>query len=546
MRASESRHSESNLHLRRTVDDFLWLQKLHSYIMVVYIPLCLAVVIYSCIWSDIFGKAGEYSDLSTDWQACMVQADYAYIPLKGLISSGQAKAGGFLKTCVLTELFTPSQCQYNDTRVITCISNINSQCLQKIPSIDVPNVGLPSGHFLTTLSYIGVQCIVFSAIAHASLNRALRHPSWLVSTIGGLIWLLYSVVTFYTVTPAFPVPNQLNGTLLSLLYYGATYTKYSEFNNSDNNCGPAYRYLWGYLTIILLLVLSVFFALNLAIYAEVIRYKSKNREKYEPLAHAFIPCVLAVFLVIFYILMAVSKIGSTINELIGIAKFGYTEQEAADAGKTIWYEKVFYPFQVPALDISTVLFVLVFSSILRGYTIQSISAYRMAAVGSVAFVLVSYPAIVGAFQFYYYNDFEDYDTCWAYFQGSSTGFFGYPDVNESKFYCQMFRLSLVGFCGLFIMMHLTAVACFLTTHANSHRESEVLEPLESMQERLSMQSNKPSPTANPIIRSSLQAGSSSAGVKATIFTPAEAVYVGDRLSVDRPSYGDITTLKEIN
>lgn len=47
----------------------------------------------------------------------------------------------------------------------------------------------------------------------------------------------------------------------------------------------------------------------------------------------------------------------------------------------------------------------------------------------------------------------------------------------------MFRLSLVGFCGLFVVMHLTAVACFLTTRANSHRESEVLEPLESMQER---------------------------------------------------------------
>ena len=59
----------------------------------------------------------------------------------------------------------------------------------------------------------------------------------------------------------------------------------------------------------------------------------------------------------------------------------------------VWYEKVFYPFQVPALDIATVLFVLVFSSILRGYTIQSISAYRLAAIGSVAFVLVSYPAI---------------------------------------------------------------------------------------------------------------------------------------------------------
>ena len=119
-----------------------------------------------------------------------------------------------------------------------------------------------------------------------------------------------------------------------MLYYGATYTKYSEFNNSDNNCGPGYRYLWGYLTLILLLVLSVFLTLIIAIYAEVIRYKSKNRAKYEPLAHAFIPCILAVFLVIFYIFMAIAKIGSTINELIGIAKFGYTEAEAAAAGKT--------------------------------------------------------------------------------------------------------------------------------------------------------------------------------------------------------------------
>lgn len=72
--------------------------------------------------------------------------------------------------------------------------------------------------------------------------------------------------------------------------------------------------------------------------------------------------------------------------------------------------------------------------------------------------------------------------------------------------------------------------------------------------RLSMQSNKPSASTNPIIiRSSLQTGSqptlqlgSEVAAKATIFTPAEAVYVGDRLSVDRPSYGDITTLKELN
>ena len=81
-------------------------------------------------------------------------------------------------------------------------------------------------------------------------------------------------------------------------------------------------------------MLSVLFALVIAVYAEVIRYKSKNRAMYEPLSHAFIPCVLSVFLVIFYIFMEIAKIGSTVNELIGIAKFGYTEEEAAIAGKT--------------------------------------------------------------------------------------------------------------------------------------------------------------------------------------------------------------------
>ena len=152
----------------------------------------------------------------------MVQADYAYIPLRSLIKDGQAKAGVFLQKCITTELLNDTQCIITDPNVVTCLSNINKQCLQKVPSITVPDVGLPSGHFLTTLSYvgkwyfavhpysmqrtnatvcIGVQCIVFSAIAHATLNRALRHPSWLVSTIGGLIWLLNSLLTFYTVTP---------------------------------------------------------------------------------------------------------------------------------------------------------------------------------------------------------------------------------------------------------------------------------------------------------------------------------------------------------
>lgn len=47
----------------------------------------------------------------------------------------------------------------------------------------------------------------------------------------------------------------------------------------------------------------------------------------------------------------------------------------------------------------------------------------------------------------------------------------------------MFRLSLTGYCGLFALMHFIAVACLHTSRVNAHRDSEVLEPLEQMQER---------------------------------------------------------------
>ena len=54
---------------------------------------------------------------------------------------------------------------------------------------------------------------------------------------------------------------------------------------------------------------------------------------------------------------------------------------------------MFYPFVQPSLDISTLMYMTVFTSILRGYTIQSISAYRLAFASSLVFTIVSYPAI---------------------------------------------------------------------------------------------------------------------------------------------------------
>ena len=56
-----------------------------------------------------------------------------------------------------------------------------------------------------------------------------------------------------------------------------------------------------------------------------------------------------------------------------------------------------------------------------------------------------------------------------------------------------------------------------------------------------MQSSNPAATMSPFIRGSVKPGLQ----PATITTPAEVVFVGDRSSVDRPSYADVATLKEL-
>ena len=56
-----------------------------------------------------------------------------------------------------------------------------------------------------------------------------------------------------------------------------------------------------------------------------------------------------------------------------------------------------------------------------------------------------------------------------------------------------------------------------------------------------MQSSNPAATMSPFIRGSVKPGLQ----PATITTPAEVVFVGDRSSVDRPSYADVAALKEL-
>ena len=60
-----------------------------------------------------------------------------------------------------------------------------------------------------------------------------------------------------------------------------------------------------------------------------------------------------------------------------------------------------------------------------------------------------------------------------------------------------------------------------------------------MADRLSMQSNNPAATMSPFIKGNMQTGAY------PLSTPAEVVIIGDRSSVDRPSYADVASLKDL-
>ena len=232
------------------------------------------------------------------------------------------------------------------------------------------------------------------------------------------MWFFVAIFTYYTVNPIFPVPAQTNSTLLSYLFYNHSFNKYSGLNNGNNMCEDAFRYVWVYLTFNLLIATTVFLGIFLAIYGEVVRYKSVNKKTYEPLEHTIIPCILGIFAVIFYALILTAKIVSSITELLGIEDFNLTIAQAGLSKLPIWFPPIWFPFVQPTLDIATILGIFCFMSILRGYTIQSVTAFRLACMCSFVYALSMYPAVVGGFQFYRTNDFSNFDTCWSYFMES--------------------------------------------------------------------------------------------------------------------------------
>lgn len=223
---------------------------------------------------------------------------------------------------------------------------------------------------------------------------------------------------------------------------------------------------------LILVGVTVLLAL-IGIRAEVARQHTPRRSYYHRLGNTTLPVVLTAMLFVGYFIAIFAKADFSIALLEVLNK-----DESKTKNSSV---SSLFPFSVGALDITTVLLVVNMMAVIRGYTHQSVSAFRLAAVSAVVQVATAYPAIIANIRYYDNNELSDDTKCRDFFINYGTTVlnpFGVPDDAEAERYCQDWRVSLAGQVMVFVFMHVQAVSCAFTFKANSGRPSEVFDALD--------------------------------------------------------------------
>lgn len=271
---------------------------------------------------------GTLSTTAEHWEACIIQPSYLYIP----IAENIALSSQPFSECLAEQLLGPF-CLGGGGNATTCAVNTLG-CVDLKPEPN-PDPALPVGMFAQALTAIGLQVIVFSVIGHAVLDRALRHPSWLPSSIAFIIWTTFAMLTFYTVNPIMPVSNQTNSTLMLIMNYMKK-SKFDDMNNGDNKCDTAFNLIWGYLAVMLVVVLQSLMICVISFRAEYVRLTNPRRKKPEGLDNTWSVCVLCGLSMVFYLCIASGKIMANFTVTDAIESSNFTAEDAAADGLPFW------------------------------------------------------------------------------------------------------------------------------------------------------------------------------------------------------------------
>lgn len=289
-----------------------------------------------------------------------------------------------------------------------------------------------------------------------------------------VFWACFATLTYYTVSPLLPVPAKINSTMLVLMRY-STPSTFDALGTEDGDCDMAYTLVWLYIAGQLVMAFSVFSLSILLGIGEYCRQHTPNRKYYAQLSNTVLPTFVIGISMFGYLLFAAAKADSSFLAISAIEDY--------KGDQAMQFDKSFFPFQSGSFDISTILFILSFMSVCRGYSRQSVSSFRLAAATSALYFTTAFPGVVAGISFYREYEFYDDEKCRDFFRtGSVAATFGYPNKSDAEHYCTDFRLALAAGCILFSSMILQAIACARTFSSNMHRPSGIFDPLDPRQD----------------------------------------------------------------
>lgn len=242
--------------LKEKAQIYVNIQVIHYYTIIIWLVCSIIVFSISCLWADQSGKFGVYSNRETEWQACFTVSQLYFIPINATLTpilKQVAQQTNIIKanvTSEITGLITSLTCP------VRCVSALES--LIPPPSdITLPvltNIPVASGELLNSLSYIGIQAVIYAAGALLIMNVTFKNVSWLTFGLCVQTWITWAMLTFYTVNPTFPYPYQVNATFVTLMKLGYDKFKFDSVNNGNNKCDIAYNFYITYLLLVLVII----------------------------------------------------------------------------------------------------------------------------------------------------------------------------------------------------------------------------------------------------------------------------------------------------
>ena len=165
-------------------------KQVHRYLICLWVPCALTLVVMSSYISWIGVKAANYTDVSANWQSC---------------------------------LFLPKDLYYE-------------------PSALVPEIPLDVlGVYIEQICYLAMLCILMTFTGQIAVFRNWDHIGWLFPAGLFGLWCSLMATTYYTAAPIYPVPSQTTSTLLLIMIW-LRKGPWEDANGGDNQCVTAYNY----------------------------------------------------------------------------------------------------------------------------------------------------------------------------------------------------------------------------------------------------------------------------------------------------------------